>query len=267
MSLSLKGGAETRTMLRTYLLAFDQTYVLVVKDFKLKYNSTALGFIWSTVTPVAQSLVYYFVFKVIMRFQMENYLLYLLSGMFLWQFFCNCLTVSAGTFLSNASLLKKTAFPREYLVIGALMTELLHFILTIPILLALMAFYGVMPGASLLTLPIVLVNFMLFSLGLAFAIASLNMYFRDLERMLAIALQIWFFLSPIFIPISEIPPKYQTLIMLNPMTSIINAWRDIFFQPSLHLSNIVISSIFAVISLIAGYLIFRWKEPRFAEMI
>jgi len=254
-------------MLRKYVLPFDQIVTLVTKDFKLKYNSTALGFIWSAITPTAQSLIFYFVFKVIMRFQMEDYLLYLLSGMFLWQFFCNSLTVSVGAFLGNAQLIKKTSFSREYLVIGALLTEFAHFVLTIPILLVLMAFYRISPSLSMLALPLVIMNLILFTLGLSLALASMNMYFRDLERMLAIVLQIWFFISPIFIPISEVPQKYQLLIMLNPMTSIINAWRDIFFKPAFHLENLAVSSVFAIISICVGYLVFRWKEPRFAEMV
>ena len=163
-------------MLTKWLLAKDQISVLISKDFKLKYNSTALGFFWSFGVPIAQSLVYFFAFSVIMRFKVDNYLLYMLSGMFIWNFFCSSVIMSTNTFLSNSELMKKTSFPRHFLVVGAISSELVHFVLTIPILVVLMMFGGVMPSWSCFTIPIVLLNLIMFTLGCSFFMASINMF-------------------------------------------------------------------------------------------
>ena len=119
-------------------LCRDQIRVLVLKDFKLKYNSTALGFLWSLLVPALTSVVYYFVFGIMMRFNAENYLLYLMSGTFLWQFFSSVVMMNGAVLNANAGLLKKTNFNRELLVWGTFFTESIHFILTIPVLLIMM---------------------------------------------------------------------------------------------------------------------------------
>ena len=126
----------------------DQIRVLVLKDFKLKYNSTALGFMWSLLVPALTSVVYYFVFGIMMRFSAENYLLYLMSGTFLWQFFASVVMVNGGILAANAGLLKKTNFNRELLVWGTFFTESIHFLLTVFVLLVMMLCYKVCPQVS-----------------------------------------------------------------------------------------------------------------------
>ncbi len=107
---------------RSFILARDQIGVLISKDFKLKYNSSALGFLWSLLVPTFTSVVYYFVFGVMMRFDVPNYLLYLMSGTFLWQFFANVIVMNGGVLMSNVGLLKKTSFNRALLVRGTFYT-------------------------------------------------------------------------------------------------------------------------------------------------
>ena len=254
-------------MLGKWLLAKDQISVLVLKDFKLKYNSTALGFFWSFGVPVAQCLIYFFAFNVIMRFKVDNYLLYMLSGMFLWNFFCNSLVMSTNTFIMNAGLMKKTAFPRHYLVVGTIVSELLHFILTVPILVMLMIAGGIIPSWSCLTIPVVLVNLILFTLGCSFFVASANMYFRDLERIIGIILQLSFFLLPIIYPMKAIPERYKIFLKLNPFYYILQPWRDIFYSPQLNIIDNATGFGLSLLILFAGYMFYRWKEPRFAEMV
>ena len=187
---------------RQFKLKRDQIWVLIAIDFKLKYNSTALGFAWSLLVPILSSLVYFFAFGVIMRFRAPNYLLYLLCGTFFWQFFSNVVTQNGRCLISNASLLKKTCFERRLLIWGTFFVESIHFLLTVPILFVTMLLYGVKP--DLLT---ILPNFVvccglltLFSMGLSYAYAAANIYFRDLERIIGIIMRLWIYLTPIFIP-------------------------------------------------------------------
>ena len=123
----------------------DQILVLVAKDFKLKYNSTALGFAWSLIVPIFTSLIYFFVFGVVMRWRAEHYLLYLVSGNFMWQFFANVVLANGRVLMGNSTLLKKTSFDRGLLIWGTFFTESIHFLLTIPVLVVIMLCYGVVP--------------------------------------------------------------------------------------------------------------------------
>lgn len=254
---------------RPFQLKFDQVRVLIAKDFKLKYNSTALGFLWSLLVPAFTSLVYYFVFGIMMRFSAPNYLLYLMSGTFLWQFFSNVIIMNGGVLMANQGLMKKTSFDRELLVRGTFYTESIHFMLTVPVLFCMMAFYRVCPDVTTL-LPnfiVCLSSLLFFSVGLSYAYAACNLYFRDLERIVTIVLMMWMFCSPVFIPVSAIPESYRWIFDVNPAAMILTIWRDIFYEPGWHprVYLYVLPTSIAVFFL--GRCVFRKMEPGFAEMM
>ena len=254
---------------RSFRLKLDQIRVLIAKDFKLKYNSTALGFFWSLLVPILTSIIYYFVFGVMMRFNAPNYLLYLLSGTFLWQFFANVILMNGSVLTANAGLLKKTSFDREFLVRGTFYTESIHFLLTVPVLLGMMAFYGVMPQwlSVVPNLIVALLALMLLSLGVSYAYAALNLYFRDLERIMGIGMMMWMFCSPVFIPISAVPERYLWIYRINPAALILGVWRDVFYQPGFHPEFFVQLLTVSVLVFFGGRWIFRKMEPGFAEMM
>lgn len=254
---------------KQFVLKRDQIWVLIAKDFKLKYNSTALGFAWSLLMPTFTSVVYYFVFGIMMRFNAPNYLLYLMSGTFLWQFFANVIMMNGNVLTANQGLLKKTSFDREFLVRGTFYTESIHFLLTVPVLLGMMAFYRVMPDWATImpNLVVCLVSLMLFAVGISYAYAACNLYFRDLERIMNIVLMMWMFCSPVFIPISSIPEKYLWVFNFNPAAMILNIWRDIFYQPGWHPLLYGQVLLVGAVTFVLGRIVFRKMEPGFAEMM
>lgn len=260
------GDARTNKEL---LLAFDRIRVLVAKDFKLKYNSTALGFLWSLLVPMFTSGVYFFVFGIMMRFNSKNYLLYLMSGTFLWQFFSNVIVMSGASLMGNAGLLKKTNFNRELIVWGTFFTECAHFFLTIPVLVGIMLFYGVIPDpiTILPNLVVVFLAIMLLTVGLGFAYAAINVFFRDLERIMMIFLMAWMFASPVFIPVENVPEKWMWVYKVNPAAVILKIWRDIFYVPTWHPGDWL--PLLAVCGFVffAGRWVFRKMEAGFAEMM
>lgn len=256
-------------MTRTLLLKRDQILVLVSKDFKLKYNATALGFAWSLVVPIFTSLIYFFVFGVMMRWRAENYLLYLVSGNFMWQFFANVVLMNGRVLMGNSVLLKKTSFDRGLLIWGTFFTESLHFLLTIPVLLGIMCFYGVAPQ-GLTLLPNFIAAFApltLLAVGLGYAYAAINLYFRDLERIMGVLMMAWLFMSPVFIPISNVPERFLWIYNINPMSGILCTWRDIFYQPAFHPGRFLFLTPACLAVFLLGRWVFRRLEPRFAEMM
>ena len=256
-------------MFNSFALKRDQILVLIAKDFKLKYNSTALGFAWSMIVPFFTSLIYYFVFGVMMRWDAENYLLYLVSGTFMWQFFANVIVMNGGVLMGNASLLKKTSFDRRLLIWGTFFTESIHFLLTIPILILVMFFYGVTPDWVTLIPNVVISMVMLafFAVGVSYAYAAANLYFRDLERIINILLMSWMFLSPVFIPVSNVPEMYHWIYDVNPLAGIMNIWRDVFYRPGWHPETWLSLAVTSVVVFVVGRWIFMKLDPRFAEMM
>ena len=254
---------------RALELKRDQILVLIAKNFKLKYNSTALGFIWSLLVPVCSSIIYYIVFSVFLRFRSPNYQLYLLSGSFLWQFFANVVMMNGHVLLSNTALLKKTSFDHRLLIWATFFSESVHFFLTIPILLVIMICFGVKPDVVTI-LPNLVICYLLlmyFSLGISYAYAAANIYFRDLERIMGILMQLWMFLTPIFIPADAIPKKYAWIYVVNPMGGIVTVWRDIFYHPGIHPALWWKLAVVSVAVFLAGRWLFHRLHGRFTEMM
>lgn len=254
---------------RAFILKRDQIAVLVAKDFKLKYDSTWLGFIWSMLIPLLMSAVYYVVFGVMMRWgSVENYLLYLVSGNFLWGFFASVVNQNGTVLLRNAALLKKTSFDRSLLVWATFFTEGAHFLLTIPVLIGIMACFGVRPNGWMIpNVLLALVPMMMLSVGMGYLYAAINIVFRDLEKIFQIVMMMWLYCSPVFIPISRVPEKFLSYYELNPMCQILMLWRDAFWCPDFHPERLVVLLPTCVIVFLFGRWVFRRVEPRFAEMM
>lgn len=286
------------------LLKKDQIRVLVAKDFKLKYNSTALGFLWSLVVPILTGGVYYFVFGILLglsggatgaKGEMARatpyFLLYLLCGTFLWQFFANVVMMNGNVLSANGSLMKKTSFDRELLVWGTYFTEVIHFLLTIPILFIVMLSFGIVPDFLTIipNLVICMVALTFFSMGLSYAYAACNLFFRDLERIINILMMLWMFCSPVFISVTSVPKRLLYLFNINPMALILQCWRDAFWTPcfvhanaegiippehiyyglthSWHPEYYLPMLLGAFAMYFFGRWIFRKMEPAFAEMM
>lgn len=247
----------------------DQIWVLIAKDFKLKYNATAIGFVWCMLVPLFTTLIYYFVFGVMMRWNAHNYLLYLISGNFLWQFFANVISMNGLVLISNSALLKKTNFNRKLLVTGTFFTEGAHFVLTIPVLLAIMIYYRVVPQwwSILPNLVVCLVSMGLISTGISYFYSAANLWFRDLERIMGIALMAWCFVSPVFIPISNVPERWLFIYDINPMSLVLRIWRDIFYEPGFHPSYYPWPLLSGLVLFILGRAFFMKCDARFAEMM
>lgn len=254
---------------RSFQLKRDQVWVLIAKDFKLKYNSTALGFIWSLLVPAATSVVYYFVFGIMLRWDTKNYLLYLMSGTFLWQFFSNVIIMNGSSLVGNSPLLKKTAFDRSLLIHSTFYTETFHFLLTIPILFGMMVFYRVSPDwiTFIPNLCVCFVSLMLLSVGISYAYSACNLYFRDLERIVNILLLMWMFASPVFIPTKAVPECYRWIYDWNPAAAILNIWRDVFYEPAWHPERFPIVIGIGIVTFLVGRYVFHKAEPGFAEMM
>ena len=241
---------------------------LAWSDFKLRYKSSALGFFWSLLEPLLMLLVLYVVFSNLMRVQVEHYQLFLLLGIVLWNFLDRGTSMSIWGIVGKPSLVQKVYFPRDILVISTCTTALMMTALEFVVFVLFMAVFRVLPGLTLAFFPVLFVCEFLMILGLSLALSALNVYFRDVQFIWRLIVQVGFFATPILYPITIFPERIRWIVMLNPMAQIITMMRDCtLYRISPEPLNLVYVAVSTLVVLLLGYFIFEHLEPKFAEAI
>ena len=241
---------------------------LAWSDFKMRYKSSALGFFWSLLEPLLMLVVLYVVFSNLMRIQVEHYQLFLLLGIVLWNFLDRGTSMSIWGIIGKPSLVQKVYFPRDILVISTCITALMMTALEFVVFIIFMVVFRVMPGWTIVYFPILFIFEFLIILGLSMALSSLTVYFRDVQFIWRLIVQVGFFGTPILYPITIFPEKIRMVVMLNPMAQIITMMRDctLYRIPPDPL-NLAYAAVTTIIVLLIGYVIFDRLEPKFAEAI
>lgn len=250
-------------MIRYYL---DVVTVLALKDFKLRYRNSLLGFLWSLINPLAYMMILTFVFAFLLQVNIPDYAAWLLIGLLVWRFFSIGTTQGLYSIIGNPSLVSKVYIPRYMIVLSNNLANFLGAALEFLVLLPLLVFLGVNLTVYALLLPAILVMEFLLVFGLSLALSSLNLKYRDFDHIWGLALQLGFFVSPMVYDANLIPQGYQFLYSLNPVTRLIESTRGIFlFQklPSLFDGTVIIASV--AILVLVGLVIFGRLETGFAE--
>lgn len=241
---------------------------LVMSDLKAKYANSVMGFAWSMLTPLLMMLIMYFVFNNVFRFTQEHYALYLLIGITGWRFFANGTSTAMVSITGKSSLVTKIYIPREILtlsvVISAFISSFLEFLVLIPLLLI----FGATFSLKILLFPFLQIIYFMIIYGLALMLASLYVYHRDLGHIWEVILQIGFFLSPIVYPVSLIPETYKFYYMLNPITRLIEMYRDVLLFDSIPgFIDFGLTIVSGIILFVFGSWLFKRLSRRFAENI
>lgn len=240
----------------------------VVRNLKQRYKGSALGFLWSLLHPLFLVLIY-LVFIRLMRFSTS--MPHLLVGVMVWQFFSLCSGDAAGVVLGHASLVKKTWFPRIILPLSAVLGNLVHFALSLLVLVVALPLLGVPPRMTWLHLPWLIGLQFLLCLGISLGLSALNVFFRDVEHLVPIALMSGFFVTPVIYSTElvlgnpSLPAWVAPVFFANPMTALLAWYRHAFLGdplPAVALWPGLLAG-FAVFSLGAAF--FTRLEPRFAD--
>lgn len=246
----------------------DLIIALTQKELKVKYRRSFLGYLWSVANPLALALVFFIAFKIFMKVPIENYTLFLIAGLFPWQWFSNSVNGSVMAFLGNASLIKKVNFRREVLVMATVLNDMLHFILSIPVIIVFIFLYGMKPSLLwFIGIPLLLVIQFIITFGFSIAISSVNLFFRDIERIVFIFTILLFYTSPIIYSEEMVPAKYKALILLNPLSILMVSWRKLFMKGILDFKDIALALIYSLFILAIGYLVFKKLRWRFGEVL
>lgn len=244
----------------------DLLWVLVTRDMKIRYKRSALGLLWTLVNPLAQLLVFQFVFGVMFKVGMPNYAVFLFVGIVAWNWFSGALMQATTVFVEHRDLIRRPGFPIAVLPAVTISSHLVHFVLTLPVLFALVWFNDIQLGPSLAVLPFLLIMQFLITLGIAYPIASLHVAFRDTQYLLGLALMLGFYITPIFYAPSVIPPSVARIFELNPMLHVIGAYRSIFMFGTVPAAESLLAmAISSVVCLVVGYAIFAKMRPEFVR--
>lgn len=201
----------------------------ISKDIRGKYKNSILGIIWSFLNPLLQIAVYAIVFPLIMKSDLPNYTVFLCCGLIPWNFFSSAISRTSFTMIENGNIIKKVFFPRQILPISVVTSEAVNFIISTVIILAFVLIYGMGITQFLIFYPLVLLVQYLLLIGISFIVSSVTVFFRDLQHFIGIALQLLFYATPIVYASNTIPENFQWILKFNPMTYVINGYRDIFY--------------------------------------
>ena len=245
----------------------EMVFELTHRELRGKYKGSVLGFLWTYINPLMQILVYTFVFSQIFRSGIEKFHLYLIVSMFPFNFFTGGVIQGLGSIRYQGDLVKKVYFPRQILPIVSLTVNFVNLLISFGIIysILLISGWGINLRIQLWLIPVLLTEYV-FALGLAFLLAAVEVYFRDIEHIVSVLMMVWMYVTPMFYSLEVIPEKFLPAFRLNPMLYVIGMYQQILYykvapDPS-YLMKAVLS---AVISLVIGWTVFTVLEKRFAE--
>jgi len=244
------------------------TLVMAVTDFKVKYDNSLLGYLWSLLKPLLMFGTLYIVFSVFVRWNVENYKLYLLLGIILWNFLAEVTLNSMVLLEGKAPIIKKIYFPRWIIVIASSLTSLLTLLLNMVVFFIFFFVSGAHLRPRALYLLIYLAELYVLVVGLALLLCALFPKFRDIHHIWEVFVQLGFWVTPIIYPISIVPEKYHRFIFLNPAARIIQGCREALVGRGsgfLGLGNHIAVACFALVVFCVGLMIFNKLSRSFAE--
>jgi len=240
----------------------------IKKDIRGKYKGSFLGVLWSFINPLLMTLIYAIVFPFILKSGQDNYVTFIVIGVLAWNWFTT--VISQGTFcvIANSSIIKKVYFPREILPISTATSGLVNYFISIPIIFIFLIASGIGLSWYVLLLPLIALIQYFLSLGIIFITSAINVYVRDAEYIINFILNMLFYATPIVYTASLFPEEFRWILYMNPMTTIINSYRDIFFYKQLpDLGNVFLVLILSIFLMFIGIKIFKKLEKGFAEEV
>ncbi len=258
---------------------------LVRKELKIKYKNSALGFVWSLATPLLYLVVFSVALTGLLGQGMPQYYFFLLSGLLAWNLFSAATTASTQAIVSNASLVTKIYFRREVLPLSAIGAALVHFLLQLSVLLGAMLVlqHYRFWDAGLFLLPLAVAAQVLLLVGMSFVLTTANVYYRDVQHLLEIALLAWFWLTPIVYSTSLVSdrPSFWRLYLMNPMTPIVMSYQRALYSRVVnpddgtrilvdapiawYAQRLGYVALLGLVILGAGWLLFRKLDGRLAD--
>lgn len=245
----------------------DMIASLVRRELRGRYKGSVLGFLWTYINPLCQVVVYSAVFSVIFRVEIDKFYLYLIVGMMPWTFFNTSVQGGATCIRAQADMVKKIYFPREVIPISYVTSAFVNMLFSFLIVFLAVLVSGLgFCWRGMLFLPIIMLFEYLLALGIAFAISAATVYFRDLEQIVSVVMMAWIYVTPIMYTMDYVPERYRFLVLLNPMTPIVEVYHQILYYRMVPTPNyLLLAGATGFVAFAAGFLLFAVLERNFAE--
>jgi len=263
------GRASLLSDLRELWAHRDLLYFLTLRDVKLRYKQTVLGALWAILQPFLTMVVFTVLFGRLAKVPSDGlpYPIFAYAGLVPWQFFQNAVNQGGNSLVGNAQLITKVYFPRMVIPGAAVLAALVDFAVASLILFAMMAFYGIAPGAGVALYPLLIALLAAVASAAGMWMAALNVRYRDVKYVLPFTLQLGMFLTPVIYPVTFVPANWRWLLMLNPLTGIIGGFRSALLGRPLDWVALGVGAALTLAALALAAWVFRRMERSFADVI
>lgn len=253
-------------MSQKWIYRRDLLRELVLRDIKLRYKGSILGQAWTLLNPLAELLVLLFVFTAVLPVNTPNFAASLFTGLLVYGWFRSSLDYATAAIVDNREVIRRPGVPASVLPVVTVVSTLVHFALGLPALFALLLISGIYPTRAAILLPALIALQFTLILSLAYPLAAVHVWFRDTQYLLRVALQLLFFLTPVFYEASDIPARYQAIYRLNPMVSLVEAYRDVLLRGRFPTPGpLIVMGLAAALLLTVGIPVFRRTSRYFTD--
>jgi lipopolysaccharide transport system permease protein len=245
-------------------------YFLTWRDIKVRYKQTALGAAWAIIQPFFMMVVFSLFFGRLARIPSDGlpYPLFAYSALLPWQLFAHALTESSNSLVASERLITKVYFPRLVVPISAVLSGLVDFVIAFAVLMGMMAYYGIVPGFAIITLPLFILLALSTALGVGLWLSALNVRYRDVRYTLTFLVQFWLFATPVAYPSSLVPETWRAFYGLNPMAGVVEGFRwALLGKAEGPGAMLAVSVVTVILIFIGGIYYFRRMEKSFADVV
>lgn len=239
-----------------------------MRDLRARYRGSFFGFLWTFLNPLILMGIYTLVFSYYFRFEMKNYSAFLFSGLIPWMWFSASITQGVNSVIAGGSLITKVMFPPQVLPAVSVLSNLMNFIFTLPLLFVFLVIFKVKLGLPLFLLPVIIFVQLILTHAIVLVISALNVHFRDLQHIVVNIMTFLFFVTPVLYPLAQIPERFRPLALLNPLAPISLAYQNVFYYNKLiNFKHMGIIFICTLVLLTIGILVFETYRDTFAEEV
>lgn len=230
---------------------------LVLRDLKVRYKRSVIGFMWVMLHPLLMMTILYVVFSELFKISIPNFSAYLISGIILWSFFSQSTSAAVVSFIGNSNLIKKVYMPKAILPLSTILSAFAHLLFAMIPLLLIFFITGVHFSVNIYLLPLIFLMITLFSFGISLILATATVFFHDVRYIYEVLLLAWMYMTPIFYPESIVPERYIFILQLNPFYYFISVFRaSLYLNVPMLYEKMLFSLLFSILTFIIGYLFY-----------
>lgn len=259
--------SDARDMIRELVEFRELFFTMARRDIIVRYRQTIIGVGWALFTPVVNMIVFTVIFNRVAKIQTDvPYPIFSYCGLLPWTLLASSLKASVNSLVMNKNLITKVYFPREILPFSCVVISLVDFFIGSIILAALMVYYHIPPAATVWFVPVLILIQITFAAGVSLAISMANLWFRDVKYVFDVVVQLWMFATPVVYPVRNVGEPLHTILMLNPMTPIIEGYREVILNGQLPAPGPLSAAAAGSVALfMVAWLLFHRAEYMFAE--